>query len=92
MCQKHKFLVKKNKHGHNFQNIASKTNQRWVITYDNPLIHFGTNILKIVAVLVFLTPHNFANGPHFVALIQLRATKKKILCSPFIYIFLILSA
>ena len=44
--------VKKNKHGRNFQNIASKTNQRWVINYDKPLIHFGTNILKIVAVLV----------------------------------------
>ena len=45
--------VQKNKHGRNFQNIASKTNQRWVINYDKPLIHFGTDILKIVAVLVF---------------------------------------
>ena len=35
-----------------FSKIASKTNQRWVITYDKPLIHFGTDILKIVAVLV----------------------------------------
>ena len=25
--------VQKNKYGHNFQNIASKTNQRWVIVY-----------------------------------------------------------
>ena len=62
-------------HGQNFQNIASKTNQRWLITYEKPLIHFGTDILKIVAVLVFLTPHNFANGPHFVALTQLWVTK-----------------
>ena len=44
--------VKKNKHGRNFQNIASKTNQRWLITYEKPLIHFGTDILTIVAVLV----------------------------------------
>ena len=43
----------KNKHGRNFENIASKTNQRWVINYDKPLIHFGTDILKIVAVSVF---------------------------------------
>ena len=35
------------------QNIASKTNQRWLITYEKPLIHFGTDILTIVAVLVF---------------------------------------
>ena len=46
--------VQKNKHGRNFQNIASKTNQRWVINYDKPLIHFGTNILKIVAISIIL--------------------------------------
>ena len=46
--------VTKNRYGHNFQNIASKTNQRWVINYDKPLIHFGSDILKIVPVLVFL--------------------------------------
>ena len=51
-----------------FQNIASKTNQRWLINYEKQLIHFGTNILKIVVLLVFWTPHNFANGLHFVAL------------------------
>ena len=33
-------------------------NQRWVINYDNPLIHFGTDILKIVAVYVFLDTAN----------------------------------
>ena len=46
--------VTKNRYGHNFQNIASKTNQRWLINYDKPLINFGTDILKIVAVSVFL--------------------------------------
>ena len=51
-------------------------NQHWLITYEKLLIHFGTDILKIVAVLVFWTPHIFANGPHFVALTQLRATKQ----------------
>ena len=75
---RYKCGVKKNKHGRNCQNIASKTNQRWVINYDQPLVHFGTDILKIVAVLVFLTPHIFANGPHFVALTQLRADRKSV--------------
>ena len=46
--------VTKNKHGHNFQNIDSKMNQRWVIDYDPMLIRFGSDILKIVAVLIFL--------------------------------------
>ena len=68
-------MVLKYKHGRNSQNIASKTNQRWVTNYDKPLIHFETDILKIVAMLVFLTPHIFANRLHFVALTQLRATK-----------------
>ena len=90
--------VQKNRYGHNFQNIASKMNQRWAINYDKPLIHFGSDILKIVAESVFLTPHFFANRPHFVALTQLRATKtvgiaveqrssssdKKITCTLFI--------
>ena len=35
-----------------FSNITSKTNQSWLITYEKPLIHFGTDILKIVVVLV----------------------------------------
>ena len=65
----------KNRYGHNFQNIASKTNQHWVIVHDPKPIRFGADIPKIVAVLIFLTPHNFANGPHFVALTQLWATK-----------------
>ena len=43
--------VQKNKHGRNFQNIASKMN--WVINYNKPLIDFGTDILKIVAVFFF---------------------------------------
>ena len=81
--------VKENKHGRNFQNIASKTNQRWLINYEKLLIQFGTNILKIVAVSVFVTPHIFANGPHFVALTQLWATKtgSKICCTHLSYTF-----
>ena len=46
--------VQENKHGHNFQNIGSKMNQCWVIDYDPMLIRFGSDILKIVAVLIFL--------------------------------------
>ena len=46
--------VKKNKHGHNFQNIASKTNQRGLIVSEPTLIQFGADILKIVAVFIFL--------------------------------------
>ena len=46
--------VQKNKHGHNFQNIASKLNQRGLIVYEPTLIQFGDDNLKIVAVLVFL--------------------------------------
>ena len=49
--------VKKNRYCHNFQNIASKMNQRWVIDVDvDPtLIRFGSDILKIVALSVFFT-------------------------------------
>ena len=38
---------------------------------------------------IFLTPHNFANGPHFVALTQLRATKtgSNICCTHLSYTF-----
>ena len=45
--------VQKNRYGHNFHNIASKTNQRGLIDYEPTLIQFGANILKIVGVLVF---------------------------------------
>ena len=79
--------VTKNKHGPNFQNIASKTNQLWLMNYEKLLIHFGADILKIVAVLVFCDPHNFAN-----ALTQLRDTKTKIGCTHLSYTFLILCA
>ena len=51
--------VQKNKHGRNFQNIASKMNHRWLINYEKPLINFGTDILKIVAMLVFLDTSYF---------------------------------
>ena len=46
-------VLEKNRYGNNFQNIVSKTNQHWVINYDKPPIHFGTDILKIVAISVF---------------------------------------
>ena len=45
--------VTKNKHGHNFQNFGSKLNQRGLIDYEPTLIQFGSDILKIVAVLIF---------------------------------------
>ena len=49
-----KFGVQKNKQGHNFQNIGSKMNQRWVIDYDPTLIRFGSYILKIATMVIFL--------------------------------------
>ena len=48
-----KWAVAKNSPGHNFQNIASKLNQRGLIVYEPMLIQFGSDILKIVAVFVF---------------------------------------
>ena len=48
-----KWAVEKNKYGHNFQNIASKTNQRGLIVSEPTLIQFGADILKIVAVFIF---------------------------------------
>ena len=35
-------------------NIGSKMNHCWVIDYDPTLIRFGSDILKIVAVFIFL--------------------------------------
>ena len=49
---------RKNRYGHNFQNIGSKMNQRLVIGYDPMLIRFGSDILKIATVLVFLDTAN----------------------------------
>ena len=45
--------VEKNRYCHNFQNIGSKLNQRGLIDYEPTLIRFGSDILIIVAVLVF---------------------------------------
>jgi len=39
-----------------------------ISVYEPTLIQFGSDILKIVAVWIFWTAHNFANGSHFVAL------------------------
>ena len=44
---------KKNRYGHNFQNVGSKMNKRLVLVYDPTLIRFGSDILKILAVSVF---------------------------------------
>ena len=46
-------------------------------------------IRKLWEIHFFVTPHNFANGPHFVALTQLRATKtgSKICCTHLSYTF-----
>ena len=44
------------KHGHDFQNIGSPINQRILIDVDLTLIACGSDILKIVAVLFFVTP------------------------------------
>jgi len=48
-----KWAVAKNSPGHNFQNIASKLNQRGLIVYEPMLIQFGSDILKIVAGGIF---------------------------------------
>ena len=49
-----KWAVKKNSYGHNFQSIASKLNQRGLIVYEPMLTQFGSDILKIGALSVFL--------------------------------------
>ena len=46
-------VSEKNRYGHNFLNIASTSNQRWLLTYEKTLIHCGTDILKIVTVFFF---------------------------------------
>ena len=45
--------------------------------------------LKLWEICFFATPHNFANGPHFFALIQLRPTEtgSKICCTHLSYTF-----
>ena len=52
-----RFRICMPKPGCNFQNTASTTNQPPLMTSEKPLIHCGTDILKIVVVLVFWTPH-----------------------------------
>ena len=46
--------VQKKRHGHNFQNLCSKSNQRGRNPYSSTLIRCGAKILKIVAVSFFL--------------------------------------
>ena len=38
-------------------------------------LRLEAQIRKLWEIHFFATPHNFANGPHFVALTQLQATK-----------------
>ena len=45
--------VTKKRHGHNFQNFGSKSNQRGTMWVSSTLIRFGAEILKIVAVSFF---------------------------------------
>ena len=35
-----------------FASLKAENLRKWLITYEKPLIHFGTDILKIVSVLV----------------------------------------
>ena len=52
-------------------------------------LRLEAQIRKFWEIHFFLTAHNFANGPHFVALTQLRATKtwSKICCTHLSYTF-----
>ena len=45
--------VAKKRHGHNFQNFGSISNQRGAKWVSLPLIQYGAEILKIVAVSFF---------------------------------------
>ena len=70
----------------NLKNWACKLKSLLAIDYGKK---FGSSNSKIVGDTFFWTPHNFANGPHFVALTQLQATKtgSKICCTHLSYTF-----
>ena len=51
--QKQRCAVEKKRHGHNFQNLCSKSNQRGRNPYSSTLIRCRASILKIVAVSFF---------------------------------------
>ena len=59
----------------NLRKWASPRKSLLPIVYGKKWFAWWGSISKIVGDLLFSTPHNFANGPHFVALTQLRATK-----------------
>ena len=70
-----------------FSKYCSKTKQRWLITYEKPLIQFGSDILKIVAVALFCDTSHFCLRigfccPQWTLADQNRV--KKILYPPFI--------
>ena len=50
-------VLQKNIYGRNFQNIASTTNECWLITYKKMLIHCGNDILRIMSESIFLQHH-----------------------------------
>ena len=52
-------------------------------------LRLEAQIRKLWEIHFFLTAHNFANGPHFFALTQLRATKtgSNICCTHLSYTF-----
>ena len=81
--------VKKKSHSHNNQNWALKHKSLLAIDYGKTWFKFVSSNLKIVVVVLFFTAHIFANGPHFVALTQLRATKtgSNICCTHLSYTF-----
>ena len=64
--------VKKNKHGSNFQNIASKTIQRRLITYEKLLIHFenGGRPCSFLHLIFLLTDRILSPSTNFERLKQ----------------------
>ena len=73
--QKKRSSVTKKSHSQNFRNWALKLKSLLPIDYERKWFKFGNSNSKIVGVRFFVTPHNFANGPHLVALTRVRATK-----------------
>ena len=65
-------MSKKNRYGHNFQNIASKLNQRGLIVYEPTLIQFGAAYLENCGriyffgrLIILLTDPILSHSPNF---------------------------
>ena len=69
--------------------IKKKTWKVFVLRRYNSDLSGKAQFWKLWSWLLFVTPHNFANGPHFVALTQLRPTKtgSNICCTHLSYTF-----